>query len=145
MLAAASLKLRLSQLLLTDMLTMRANGVFNWKKHYDQAVSLCGQVGVHARAAGPRGTCAAAGCLCCLTECWFERHTCRQQLMVVQKLWPQALVLNRGLFWTTADICRLDTSTLVQRPALGARLPCAVQAAWGLQTATAAVDCTCCS
>lgn len=46
MLAAASLKLQLSQLLLTDMLTMRESGVFNWKKHYDQAVSLCGQVGV---------------------------------------------------------------------------------------------------
>jgi len=48
MLAAASLKLQLSQLLLTDMLTMRSNGVFNWKKHYDQAVSLCGQVSVVA-------------------------------------------------------------------------------------------------
>lgn len=45
MLAAASLKLQLSQLLLTDMLTMRRNGVFNWKKHYDHAVTLCGQVG----------------------------------------------------------------------------------------------------
>uniref|UniRef100_A0A7S3QYI0 Uncharacterized protein n=1 Tax=Dunaliella tertiolecta TaxID=3047 RepID=A0A7S3QYI0_DUNTE len=54
MLAAASLKLQLSQLLLTDMLTMRANGVFNWKKHYDQAVSLCGQVmaALAAREAG---------------------------------------------------------------------------------------------
>ncbi|KAF5838899.1 hypothetical protein DUNSADRAFT_1989 [Dunaliella salina] len=45
---------KLSQLLLTDMLTMRANGVFNWKKHYDQAVSLCGQVmaALAAREAG---------------------------------------------------------------------------------------------
>jgi hypothetical protein len=45
MLAAAALKLQLSQLLLEDMITMRKNGVFNWKKHYEQAVVLCGQVG----------------------------------------------------------------------------------------------------
>jgi hypothetical protein len=46
MLAAAALKLQLSRLLLEDMITMRKNGVFNWKKHYEQAVVLCGQVGV---------------------------------------------------------------------------------------------------
>lgn len=44
MLAAAALKLHLSELLLTDMITMRKGGVFNWKKHYEQAVTLCGQV-----------------------------------------------------------------------------------------------------
>lgn len=45
MLAAAALKLQLSRLLLEDMITMRKNGVFNWKKHYEQAVVLCSQVG----------------------------------------------------------------------------------------------------
>jgi hypothetical protein len=54
MLAAAALKLQLSELLLQDMITMRKGGVFNWKKHYEQAVVLCGQVmaALAAREAG---------------------------------------------------------------------------------------------
>ncbi len=54
MLAAAALKLQLSELLLRDMITMRKGGVFNWKKHYEQAVTLCGQVmaALAAREAG---------------------------------------------------------------------------------------------
>ncbi len=54
MLAAAALKLQLSELLLQDMITMRKGGVFNWKKHYEQAVTLCGQVmaALAAREAG---------------------------------------------------------------------------------------------
>ncbi len=52
--AGAALKLHLSKLLLHDMVTMRSQGVFHWKKHYDTAVLMCNQAiaGLAAREAG---------------------------------------------------------------------------------------------
>lgn len=52
--AVAALKLHLSKLLLHDMVTMRTQGVYNWKKHYDTAVTMCNQAiaGLAAREAG---------------------------------------------------------------------------------------------
>ena len=52
--SGAALKAQLSRLLLHDMGTMRNQGIFNWKKHYDTAVTLCNQAiaALAAREAG---------------------------------------------------------------------------------------------
>ena len=52
--SGAALKTRLSRLLLHDMVTMRNQGIFNWKKHYETAVTLCNQAiaALAAREAG---------------------------------------------------------------------------------------------
>ena len=52
--SGAALKTQLSRLLLHDMVTMRDQGIFNWKKHYETAVTLCNQAiaALAAREAG---------------------------------------------------------------------------------------------